>query len=244
MPRNKNSILEIPGYLDAVLREQFTRDVAFLGLPASVAGFDLVPLTLRHYLILRATRNPLLWGGLPTPNQLFNFLWLLSPQYDGGGETRAKRRFERRCQRRFFPPRYLALLNCRWARAWHMVRHRRRQIQAATIITEVRAWMDETMQDRPPRMKERPFDADYYSDAAFFCAHFGRAYGWAPDITLNMPMRVLFQFCNEIKHQNLVPGKSVPLCNPSDRVKANWLKNLRAAGRPTISPTGPIGPTN
>src|SRR5436190_23240372 len=78
-PANGRSVLEIPGFLEAVQREQFVRDAAFLRLSESVAGFELVPLTLRHYLILRATRNPLLWGGLPSPNQLFNFLWMLAP---------------------------------------------------------------------------------------------------------------------------------------------------------------------
>src|SRR5438046_741906 len=130
-------VLDIPGYAVAVLKEQFSRDVAFLELNESVAGFELVPLTLRHYLILRSTRNPILWGDLPTPNQLFNFLWLLSPEYNGP-QTRARKRFQRRCRKIFFPPQFLPLLNCRWTQTWHFVKVNRNRIAAAKIITEVK----------------------------------------------------------------------------------------------------------
>jgi len=226
---NGRSVLEIPGFLDAVVREQFCRDAAFLGLSETVAGYELAPLTLRHYLILRATRNPILWAGLPSPNQLFNFLWLLNPANNNSQtpEPRARAQFEAGCRKRFFPPRFLALLNCKWSRAWYRLVHRRRQLEAAKIITHVREFIDETMQDRPPKMKDRPFDADYYSDGAFFCAHFGREYGWPPEVVLALPMNCVFQFCNEIKQRNMVPGKSIPLCNPSDRVKSAWMRSLR-----------------
>jgi hypothetical protein len=217
-------VLDIPNYAEAVIREQFSRDVAFLDLYESVAGFDLVPLTLRHYVVLRLTRNPLLTGGLPTPRELFNFLWLLSPNYNPASKW-ARRRFEWKCRRRFYPPLWMALINCRATRDNYGKRLHKRQVAAAKIIDAVKAFVEETMQDAPPRPAHQHFDPDYYSDAAFFCALFGREYGWTQEQTLDMPMRRLFQYLNEIKQRNAIPGKSVPLCNPSDRVKATWMRS-------------------
>jgi hypothetical protein len=217
-------VLSIPGYAAAVLQEQFSRDVAFLGLPESVAGFDLVPITLRHYVVLRLTRNPLLTGGLPSPRELFNFLWLLSPHYNRTSKW-ARRRFELKCRRRFYPPLWMALINCRATRDNYGKRLHKRQVEAAKIIDAVKLFVEETMQDAPPKLAHQHFDPDYYSDPAFFCALFGREYGWTQEQILDMPMRRLFQYLNEIKQRNAVPGKSVPLCNPSDRVKASWMRS-------------------
>src|SRR2546430_5227341 len=219
-------VLAIPGYAEAVLKEQFSRDVAFLGLCETVAGFDLSPLTLRHYIALRLTHNPLLSGGLPTPRELFNFLWLLSPRYDPANKW-ARRRFEWRCRRTFYPPLWMALINCRQTRDNYARRLHKRQVEAARIVAAGRGFVEEPLQDAPPKPAHAHWDADYYSDAAFFCALFRREYGWSQEQVLALPMRRLFQYLNEIKHRNAEPGKSGPLCNPSDRVKADWMRSLK-----------------
>ncbi len=220
-------LLEIPGYAVAVLKERVIRDAAFLGITESVGPFEIVPLTLRHWLILRMMHSPFLTKETPSPIDLLNFLWLLSPDFSPTNQ-KAKRQFARRCRRIFFPPRYLALVNTRFARAWYEVKREKRLTAAAEIIDAARAYVEESLQDRPPAPKAFGFDADYYSDAAFFCALFGREYGWRMDEILNLPTKVIFQLVNEIRQSR---GSKTPLCNPSDRIKAAWLKTQQPPRR-------------
>jgi hypothetical protein len=216
-------VLEIPGYAKEVLRERVIRDAAFLGITESIGPFEVVPMSLRHWLILRLMHSPLLTGDTPTPQDVFNFLWLLSTNYSATN-LRSKRHFERRCRSMFFPPRYWALMNTRWARAWHESKRIKRLTVAARIIYAARAYVTEALQDRPPIQKSIGFDADYYSDAAYFCALFGREFGWSQDETLNMPVKRMFQFLNECRASR---GSKTPLCNPSDRIKSQYLRSLQ-----------------
>ncbi len=215
-------VLHIPGYAAAVLQERLVRDAAFLGVTESIGPFEVVPLTLRHWLILRLMHSPLLTSATPTPQDVVNFLWLLSPQFSPTA-NRAKWFFERRCRRAFFPPRYCALVNTKKARAWHAVRREKKLTAAAKIIDAARAFVNEAMQDRPPVPKYLGFETDYYSDGAYFCALFGREFGWTQDETLAMPIKRVFQYLNEIKEAH---GKRIPLMNPSDRLKSDWMRSV------------------
>ncbi len=214
-------LLDIPGYAAAVLKERVIRDAAFLGITESVGPFEVVPLTLRHWLILRLVKNPLLHGGTPSPLDVVNFLWLLSPDYS---PTRGKRKFERRCRKIFFPPRYMPVLNTKGARARHELRKEKRIAEAAKLVDAIRAFVNETMQDRPPVPQTLAFEADYFSDGAYFCAVFGREFGWSQEDVLNTPLKRLFQYLNEMKHYHRSP---TPLMNPSDSVKATWLRGVQ-----------------
>ena len=214
-------ILDIPGFAEAVIKERIVRDAAFLDITESIGPFEAVPITLRHLIVLRSGRNPLLsQDGIPTPNQLFNFLWLLSTSFSTTDKN-LKRKFERRCQRIFLPPAYRALWNTKRARARHEVRREKKLAVAAQIIDKARAYMAEALQDRPPAPQKHGFEDDYYSDAAYFCATFGREFGWSQEETLNTPLKRLFQYLNQMNHYHRSP---VPLCNPSDRIKAAWLR--------------------
>jgi len=79
---------EIPGYLEAVRRENDIRDAAFLDLTTSICGIEVRQLTPRDALILDGLDNPLMRGGIPTESQLAHFLWLLSPSYKHGSKVR------------------------------------------------------------------------------------------------------------------------------------------------------------
>lgn len=215
-------VLNIPGFAEAVLKERTVRDAAFIGLTESVGPFELTPLTLRQWIILRLVNNPLLKDGTPTPQDVVNFLWLLSPKYH---PVIGRKQFHKRCRKLFFPPRYLPLLNTKKAQARHEVRKEKRMLVAAQIIDAIRAFVQETMQDRPPAPPNTAnFEADYYSDGAYFCAVFGREFGWSQDEVLNTPLKRLFQYLNALKQSY---GSKVPLCNPSDRIKARFLREIR-----------------
>src|SRR5689334_3095256 len=127
-------VLNIPGYASAVIKERLVRDAAFLGITESLGPFEVLPLTLRHWIILRLVGNPLiLRDGTPSPDDLVNFLWLLSTEFSPI-DKKAKRRFERRCRRIFFPPIYCALWNTKLARSRHELKRQKKLTVAAKII--------------------------------------------------------------------------------------------------------------
>jgi hypothetical protein len=75
------SFNEIPGFRVALKRENDVRDAAFLDLTTDICGIPIRQMTARDLVILDGLDNPLVCGGLPTPEQLKQFLWLLSPGY-------------------------------------------------------------------------------------------------------------------------------------------------------------------
>ncbi len=218
-------VLSIPGYAKSVIKERTVRDASFLGITESIGPFEVLPLTLRHYIVLRLVGNPLIRGGTPSPNDVKNLLWLLSPNYTTSGPSR--KRFDRRCRRLFYPPRFMALFNTRFSRAWYEMRRTRQLERAARIIDTIRAFVAESMQDRPPTQQTTVYEIDYYSDGAYFCALFGAEFGWSEAQTLDMPLKRLFQYLNVMKVRS---GSNIPLCNPSDSVRAEWLRKQRQNG--------------
>ena len=72
---------EIPGYKEAVERENDVRDNAFLGLNESVAGVEVKPLTPNMFLLLDGISSPFVCGGTPLPEDVAVALWIVSPRY-------------------------------------------------------------------------------------------------------------------------------------------------------------------
>ncbi len=213
-------VLEIPGYASAVVKERIIRDAAFLGITESIGPFEVVSMTLRHWVVLRTMNSPFLRGGTPGPIDVVDFLWLLSPQFSPH-QTKFRKAFDRQCLEHFFPPKHSI-----WsAKKSHKLRCEQRMINAAKIIDAARDYIIETMQDRPPVQKSMSngHEVDYYSDPAYFCACFGREFGWCQEEVLNMPLKRLFQYLNEMKKYH---GSPVPLMNPSDSIKAAWMRGV------------------
>lgn len=72
---------DIPGYREAVKREGDIREAAFLDLTTSICGVEIRQMTPRDLLILDGIGNSLVSNGLPTPEELADFLWKLSPKF-------------------------------------------------------------------------------------------------------------------------------------------------------------------
>ncbi len=216
------SVLDIPGYAEAVIQEQVLRDAAFLGLKESIAGFQVMPITVWHYIALRLARNSVfLQEETPSPEDLANFLWILSPQYRP--ESRIlKWLFFSRCKRIFGPPKFLPLVNTRGAKARFNVRNRQRLINGARVLGEAKAYVAAAMQDRPPSKSINGFEPDYYSDGALFCSLFAREYRWSESEILRMPIKRMWQYLNEIRRNR---NPKAILCNPSDVVMADWIRS-------------------
>lgn len=209
-----NSVLEIPGYQEAIQRERFIRDAAFLGVSETVAGFELKPFTLRHYIVLRIANNPLLMGGTPSPVELAQFLWLCSVGYRP--DARAMRRFMKRC-RAFVPPAEPWIVETkRWRKQFNAA-----LLRCAEALKACREYLQEAVMDKPPHSATNTFKPDYYSEVAFWLALF--KYSYTPDQVLDMPMKVLYQCLNEAKERaSLGVNKPSGLFNPSDAVRSRW----------------------
>jgi hypothetical protein len=196
-----NSVLLAPGYAEASERERLVRDASFLELTESVGGFELKPMSLRAYLVLRLAGCPLLYGEAPTPKQLRQFLLVLSPKWEGmrgmGVMAGWRRwRFFARCWW-FMPPRRPLLRTRRAMRRWQR-RCELRWPKAEGVIAEAVEYMAETMMDRPGRGKGGPAPS-YYSDVCFWWGVLGRhGYVMTRDQVLDTPLKILFQCIREI----------------------------------------------
>src|ERR1044071_529743 len=215
------SVLDIPGYREAVAKERLAREASFMPITETVGGFELVSMTLRQFLILSTMRSPLLTNETPTPIDLATFLWLLNPHYTpwGGFHRWLMLRKLRRC---VTPPTPL------WTSKRITARHERRVnlalFRAAKLVEAVRGYVVETLQDwQPSNSPSGVVMVDHYSDGVAICAAMAREYHWSQEEVLNLPMKRLLQYLKEIRVHN---GSKIPLCNPSDHIRAQWLEQV------------------
>lgn len=224
-------LLEIPGYLEAVSRERLIRDAAYLAACPSpvvpmvterIGTFDVLPITLRHYVILRMKQNPLLYGKPPDPAELAELLWVLSPGWVPDAKARDK--WMRKHCKRMVPP-------CcpKVHLPWFIRRWESRFLECDEFIAETTdaavEYITEAFQDRPPGLKSSGFIPEYYSDAAFYIDLFGEAYGWPIETTLSIPLKALFQQLKRIVHRN---SPKAIMFNPSDRIPMDYTAKLNA----------------
>lgn len=214
------SILVTPGYAEAVANERLVRDAAFLCRVETVAGFDLRPMTLRHYLVLRLAGSPCLAKtGDVEPWQAAAFLWLLSPEWTPGARARA--RFMRRC-RPFAQP-GLPLFSTQRAIARWGRQSKAAKARLAEVVKGIREFVEETMLDRPSGGKGG-YGPSYYSDVCFWWGTLGRnGYPMSREEILETPLKILFQSLREITE-----SKGGHVVNKSDGLKAEHLQRLNA----------------
>ena len=186
--------LEIEGFAQAVYIERLVRDSAFLRLNETVCGFELRPMTLRDYIILRIANNPLLGDELPSPAELTQFLWTLSVGYSRS-----------RLRRIFFG------LRVNRACAY--------PLKAARLIDSCREYRKEAMQDAPGTTGRTGYRPSYYSDCTYWYGLLAREYGCTMKEVLDMPLKILFQLPGEIKDHH---DSKQPKCNPSDKILADY----------------------
>jgi hypothetical protein len=206
-------------YARAAEAESFRRSVAMLGLAEVVGGFHLSPLTLRHYIILRAVRSPLLTvDGIPSPAELAAFLWLLHPDYN---PTKGRKAFLRRC-RRLVPP-SLPIYRSKWT----LRRFNRLTIETlarvAVVLDGCRQLVSHAFSERMPGKSAGGIQQTYYCDAVSIIGLIAREYGWTKEHIIQMPLIQLFQFSKEIHRYHNPESK---LFNESDKIVHEWLASL------------------
>lgn len=206
-------------YRQAVERERFVRDSAFLNVPEVIGPFEVRPMTLRHYLALMAIKSPFVTAGPPPAERdAFIFLWQLSPVYSPA-DVRAKRRFYRRCQRAFIAPRP-PLIHLPWLMwSWRRI-YQQRKDAMLEILAGIHVMVGESLQDMPPSRPSNGPSKSYYSPAAGICHEICSAYGWAADYVLDMPLKQSLQFLKIIDagHRS-TPKLPAVMFNPSDAIR-------------------------
>ena len=75
------SLKSIPGYVEAVEREQNQREFAFTDAPVPLCGIHVRQLTLHHLLVLMQCENAFVRGGEIGVEDIAFFLWVISPDY-------------------------------------------------------------------------------------------------------------------------------------------------------------------
>lgn len=217
------NVIDIPGYLDAVLQERLVRDAALFRLRESINGLECLPLTLRHYLTLRIADSPMLPPfRVPTEEELSIFLWVISPDYDPDNR-RTRHRFLKKC-RGFMEPRIPFLSTNRSKIRWQQ----KADNHHAAFISTIKAaqeYMTEAFQDIPPRAERAIMATAYYSDILGVCADLCREFGWTLEYALDLPVKVTFQLIREtITTHNAAFGQPTVMGNQSDRIKSDWLR--------------------
>jgi len=195
----KVSAGDIPGYAEAVTREQQNREVAYLGVPFVAEGVRLAQMTPRILAALYAHRSPFVCGGsIPDPvESVVQFLWACSLNYS----------------------------NSRFAR-WHFVRSIARRVRRGTFdifraLDDIDEYVEVTFQDGP---RGGPSSIPYVSQIAWIeYTMSGSPWNWTRERIMKTPLRIIYQQmrCKEMAH-----GEA-PI-NPSDRIRAEWLDTLKA----------------
>jgi len=185
-------------YAAAVEHERAVRDGAFLPVAETVAGFLVVPMSLRQFLVLRALRSPCLEYDQPVSlADAAGFLWLLNPDYSL--KPRKRRKF---------------LRVCRW-------------IDLEYTVNAIREYVRETFQDRPPRQdgNSKQFFSDGCSICAMLAREYGWPEDDILDLPLKRLFQYLNE-CAAMNAARA--GHNALLGNPSDKVLSEHLRELNA----------------
>lgn len=208
----------------AMEQERLVRDASLLGTLEHVAGYLVLPLNLTHYLTLQVADSPFLppFGRIPTEADLAQLLWVVHPSYTRTGPN--FKRFMRDCRNDFSPVPLPWLPTRRALARWQ----RKTDVRTARFVDVCKAakeYVEEAFQDRPPSSGE--YGPEYYSSAISMAGALAREYGWSLDIILRLPLKVVFQCLNETREwMAATHGQKALMFNPSDRVKADYLRQL------------------
>jgi hypothetical protein len=162
----------IPGYREALEREENQRAAAFLGVTELICGVEVQPLTLIHLCRLQCVGSPFIVGGVPAPADIALFLWAVSPAYH------PKARFRR----------------------WFFVRGLR-DIEYEAAVTAINSYINAAFEDAPGSSKQG-FSPSYWSGFASMIAVLSAEFGWSEAEILNMPLKRFWQYQRVIKARN------------------------------------------
>jgi len=162
-------VAQIPGYAEAVEREQSDRDAAFVLDRDQIEGIEVVPMTARHFLILDGCASPFLCGGLPSPADVGVFLWVMSPGFKIG-DTAARDPF-------------LATI---------------RGVAYAQAALSIREFVEDALADAPAA-EGGGHRRQVVSWVAHYVDLLAREYHWSEAEILGLPLKRMFQYVRKIQ---------------------------------------------
>jgi hypothetical protein len=195
-------MIAIPGYAEAIAREQRRRDRAWLGIGTVLfdargkPAVTLRPLTYRQYLALLLSDNGIVTGA-PEPHDLFAAIWLLSDKHVPGWGIRAR--------------------IARW-----MLYRCAGKLPAHDTIAAVTQHISDGFADAPAALGEssspaRPPRSSHF--ASTFAA-LRREFGLGVTEALDMPLGQLWQLMREL---HLRHDRNAIFRDESEMIKAAWL---------------------
>ena len=202
-------IVPIPGFREAVQREQSVRETAFLGGLELVCGVVVRPFSLGSLILLDQAKNG----------------FVLPLRFDNDSEIVAHA-----IQVLYFcSPKFKAPISPKYSffgqliavfKQQRFIRSVLRKSAPAKVISEVEAWIDDSMMDCPSGSSEGPKPQSYAAFPAYIIDRFAEGgMMFTESEIMNMPLRRLWQ------HWRLVRARTegYPLTNPSDELAVNFL---------------------
>lgn len=187
-----------PGYVDAVIRENQIRDAAMLNLNTRICGVEIQQMTLRHWIILDGVDSPLLGNGLPSPLEVKDFLWVMSPKF----------------RPRAYFRRFLFRLSVG-------------RKPYGELVVKLRKFVEDTFQDSPPSSVSN-WEAPQVSFAANVIYSIANKFHWTRDVIMNLPLKETFQHMKMIRMANEAAcGENPAGFNPSDALLARERRKVR-----------------
>lgn len=163
---------EIPGYLEAVEKEQTGRDLAFLPFGVPLCGITVRQLTARHVILLRNCGNAFFCGRDPGPEDVAMFLWFVSEEYC----------LDRKKRNEFI--------------AAHL-----RKLKFAAAVKAIADFIADSFDSAPASAGSSQIK-NYTSAVAVLIDVLAREYGWDDEAILEKPIARLHQYIRLILKRN------------------------------------------
>lgn len=201
----------VPGLKEARENERTNRGLAMAGVPWTICGLLVVPLTPRHRLELQLARNAFAEGLQPSKLDLFNLLWRLNPDFKRAPQWLSK---------------------AWWARRKVVAAVRGAELVSVTL--QIYEYLEVMLQDLP----ESRDGADggglggyvhwLGNEEHFYCSTYG---GFTPDIFKDTPYLELQQLFRawRIEHERDDEGHPAEpqFINRSDALVNNWQRQVQ-----------------
>lgn len=193
----------VPGYVDAVKRENDVRDAAMLNLNTRICGVEIKQMTLRHWIILDGIDSPLICGINPEPVDVIKFLWVLSPEFRIKSPLRQ-----------------------------FLFSRRHQKVKYGDAVVAIRKFVEETFQDRPPNSGDDKWTPPQASFAASIIYSIASKFHWTRESILDMPIKEIFQHMKLIRmSSDIANGEKAVGWNESDLILIRFRRKVREERR-------------
>lgn len=189
----------IPGYAAAVERENKIRDAAILNLNTRICGVEIEQMTLRHWIILDGVGSPLLGNATPLPEQVMQFLWIMSPAFKPKSE---------------------------WRKFWFA--RRNRKIPYGEAVNQIRQFVDDAFQDFRSG-GDSSWEAPSAGFGAHVIYAIAVKFHWARAAILNLPLKESFQYLKLFRIASASSNAEIVAAkfNPSDFTRLRAVREER-----------------